>query len=306
MKRTIQNFILVSATALLSNVPTAAFSQTSIVYVDGWSLVFAGWEYNGTSLDLDRNGTGDFNVQWGAFVCTADVPTSACSSSFDVLAVNTNAVLHRFGEATMLRFGETISSTTSSNRIWDDPDNYSRVAGYYFSPRYGTQGYDGPVINAGVGYLGVRFVAADGLHFGWIRLRAPSSNEFGPVVVDWAYESRPNTAILAGDIGSGGQSRQFSVELPDGNSGSLILTRDQLRCELMLNGQFSSAELIRSLRGNGKPIADLGQSVAARTNYTCFFHDVKLSRGEAMQLQHGTGYISIDEGAVIGRVLPID
>ena len=306
MKQMIQSLTLALTTVWLSSMPTVAFGQNSIVYVNGPSLTFGGWEYDGTSLDLDEDGTADFNFQWGGFICTTDIPTSGCSSSFYVLASNTNAMLHRSGEATMLRFGETISSVTSSNRIWEDADNYSRAAGFHFSPRYGTQGYDGPAINAGVGYLGVRFMAADGLHYGWIRLRAPSIAEFGPTVVDWAYESRPNTPLVAGDIGSGNRSQQFVVQFPSGTPGSLILTGDELRCELTLNGQFASAELIRSVRGNAKPVADLGQPGVARTNYTTFFRDVKVSRGEATQLLRGASYISIDDGVVLGRISPVD
>lgn len=50
------------------------------------------------------------------------------------------------------------------------------------------------------------FPRRDGLHYGWIQVRLPGTEtgpegfpiEFAPVVVDWAYETRPNTAIIAG------------------------------------------------------------------------------------------------------------
>jgi len=305
MKRTIQSLTLTFA--LAATVATAS-GQDTIAYFSGPSFTFGGWEYEGTSLDLDRNSSPDFNFQWGPFICTADVPTSGCSSSFYVLALNTNAMLHRLSEVTMLCYGETISSATSSNTTWDDPDNYSRAAGYFFSPRYGTRGYNGPAISSGVGYLGVRFMAADGLHYGWIRLRAPNVAEFGPAVVDWAYEARPNTPIHAGDIDSSNSSQQFTVDFPDGDSGSLILSDDQLRCELTLNGQFASAKLIgpAPARAKEKPIADLGQPLVARTNYTSFFRDVTLSRGDMTKLLRGALSVSIDDGTVVGQILPLD
>jgi hypothetical protein len=222
--------------------------------------------------------------------------------------METNALLHRFSEAKILRLGQVISSATSSNAIWDDADQYSRAASYYFSPRYGTRGYGGPVINAGVGYLGVRFGAAEGLHYGWIRLRTPEPTNFGPVVVDWAFESRPNTPIQSGAIGSGGDSRRFRVSFPNGDFGSLILTGDQLRCELTLDGQFASARLAgpAPAHAKGKSIADLGQPLVSNTNYTSFFREVTLSHGDVKQLLRGATIVSLDDGGLVGQVTPLD
>jgi len=107
MKLTIQSIILATAAMLLAGAPVAV-GQDTIVYVNGPPFLFGGWEYEGTPLDLDGNGSPDFNFQWGPFICTADVPTSGCSSSCYVLALNTNAMLHRFSEVTILRFREPI------------------------------------------------------------------------------------------------------------------------------------------------------------------------------------------------------
>jgi len=58
-------------------------------------------------------------------------------------------------------------------------------------------------------YLGVRFAALDGIHYGWIRVHVPLEllasgvSYFGhtaPFPVDWAYESTPNTPITAGVV----------------------------------------------------------------------------------------------------------
>ena len=67
-----------------------------------------------------------------------------------------------------------------------------------------TSGWSGPFIVPGGGYLGVRFYAADGLHYGWIHalLAVPegdtNSLDGTPLITDWAFETRPNTAIIAG------------------------------------------------------------------------------------------------------------
>ena len=301
MKRTIQNVILTLATALLTNVPTVASSQDSIVYVSGPSFPFQyGVEPADAALDLNSDGAPDFSFQLGYFIGPACLGCGA-SGPYFVWGFETNSTLfQRFNNGSILPFCASIGSPPQTNSIWSNPAVSTTIATLFIGQNGWT--LHGPLPNAGVGYLGVRFHAADGLHHGWIRVtsRLPVS------VVDWAYESRPNTPIRAGDIDSSNQSQQFTVDFPDGNSGSLILSGEQLRCELTLNDQFANAELTRSPRGNGKPIADLGQPLAARTNYTSFFRDVKLSHGEVMQLQRGASYIRIDDGAVVGRVLPID
>ncbi len=302
MKTALKYPALALIALILAVAPLRASARDTIVYTKGPSFIFGGWEYEGTSLDLNQDGTLDFNFQWGAFLCTADIPVSACSSSFYVVVFGTNAMIHQRGEATLLRFGESIGSVIATNRAWDDTDYYSRVSDYYFSARYSTRGYGGPIVSAGVGYIGVRFMAADGLHYGWIRLRTPTGPEFGPTVMDWAYETRPNTPIRAGDISSDRQALYLVADFPNGNSGSLILTEGQLRSELMLNGPYASAKLTRNPRAHGKPIADLGQPLATRTNYTSFFRDVKLNRGETIQLLLNPVYVSVDGGALVGRV----
>lgn len=47
--------------------------------------------------------------------------------------------------------------------------------------------------------MGVHFAAADGMHYGWVRIDAPSF-EAGGVILDWAYETRPDVAILASAV----------------------------------------------------------------------------------------------------------
>jgi hypothetical protein len=78
-----------------------------------------------------------------------------------------------------------------------------------------------------------------------------------------------------------------------------------LRCELGLNGQFASAELIRTPGGNGKPIGDLSQPLVMKTNYTSFFRDITLGRGDVMQLQRGALSVSVDGSALLGQIKPL-
>jgi hypothetical protein len=288
-----------------------ARGQDSIVYFSGPSFQFLYGEIQmiGHGFDLDGSGNQDFAFQQGYFLCTADVPTSGCSSPFYVTASGSNAMLiQRFGQATILPFGAWIGNPPPTNSTWSNPAQSATVASYYFSPRYQTSALTGPLADAGVGYLGVRVTAADGVHYGWIRLQiAPYVG-----VIDWAYETRPNEPIQAGVIGSRGPSVQFDVNFrgprnwPLERSATFILTDNTLRGELTFSGLFSSADILGSAsRGNTVSIESFGEPLAQRTDYTSFFGNVTLSHSEINQLLHGGLYVSIEQGAVIGRISPV-
>ncbi|MBT0606648.1 T9SS type A sorting domain-containing protein [Aequorivita echinoideorum] len=51
------------------------------------------------------------------------------------------------------------------------------------------------------GYLGVKFTFNGNTHYGWIRMDTDVSGSNLITVKDFAYESTPNTAIAAGDMG---------------------------------------------------------------------------------------------------------
>ena len=62
--------------------------------------------------------------------------------------------------------------------------------------------WGGPLSSGQEGYLGVRFYARDGLHYGWIHasLAGDNSSAVYPTITDWAYETRPNTPIVSGAL----------------------------------------------------------------------------------------------------------
>ena len=309
MRRTFQKLSLLFPVLCLFGL-TWARGQDSIVYFSGRSFQFIFGEIQliGHGFDLDASGNTDFAFQQGWFICTADVPTSACSSPFYVTAVGSNAMLiQRFGQATILPFGAWIGNPTPTNSTWSNPAQSATVATYYFSPRYGTSALTGPLPEAGVGYLGVRVTAPDGLHYGWIRLQiAPYVG-----VIDWAYESRPNEPIQAGVIGFGPASRQFTLTFrgadhpPQDRFGTFILIGNTLRAELTFANSLPSADILGSpSRGNLIHIASLGPPVTQKTDHTAFFRDVPLAPSEIKKLLHGGLYLSV-EGDILGRIIPM-
>jgi hypothetical protein len=74
-------------------------------------------------------------------------------------------------------------------------------------------------------FLGARFPLTDGWHYGWVRFGVPDGSSFFlPALLDYAYESRPDTAILAG---AGIDSDQDGVwdlldQCPDTPAGATV------------------------------------------------------------------------------------
>jgi hypothetical protein len=135
--------------------------------------------------------------------------------------------------------------------------------------------------------------------------------------VDWAYETRPDKPIRAGDIGSTRQSIQFTVEFLTPHprpchppqvvgTGSFILTGNTLRSELSLAGQFSSAQILdpNHHRATERLVSDFGQPLVRTSGHTAFFHDATLTRSQVNQLLHGAYYMTVDDGTLAARILP--
>jgi hypothetical protein len=175
---------------------------SSVAYISGpaFSIPDA---YNSTSLDLDQDGVEDFSFSSGPFICTTDVPSSGCTSPYFITSLGPNNILCQGNEAVVLPAGTTIGMVTSSNSAWRSSDG-ATVATAFFSPRYDTSGWGGPLSAPGAGYLGIRFHSQDGLHYGWIHVWLPDGGPFGnsPVVLDWASETSPDAPIDAGLVPS--------------------------------------------------------------------------------------------------------
>lgn len=311
-------------------------AQSNVVYVNGPSFQAGGYrEWNPRGVDFDGDGTNEFLFWSSGMICTADVPTSGCSWPFYIWTGNTNEVLANGFYVTPLSLGE-ITAPQPPASSWIAPNGFygAGIASYWYSLQ-GREivgqllhsGWNTGVADEGVGYLGVRFYSSGGAHYGWIRARLPQTSigtngfplELVPVVVDWAYETQPNTPIRVGDIGTDGESVQFKVEFfdpsprhrrprPVEGSGSLLLTDGKLRGELVLSGKFAEAELRgpANPRARTKPVLDFGPPLVSRTDHTAFFRETTLTRAQIIALAHGLLYVSIDDVDVVGRIKPVE
>jgi hypothetical protein len=271
------------------------------------------------NADLDSDGTDDFIFPTGPMLGTADVPMSGSWMPFHVQAAGTNEFLMTGYYSSVQSFGAWIGGDPPSGAAWSTPgatalltDQWWSLHGRDIGGQLVHSGWNGPLAVSGVGYLGVRFYQPDGLHYGWIRALLSS-----PMVVDWAYETRPNIPIRAGDIDQTRESVQFTVEFLTPHprprhpaqvvgTGSLILTGNTLRGELSLAGQFASAQILdpNHPRAKGRLVSDFGPPLVSAASHTAFFHDATLTRSQVNQLLHGEYYVSTDNGALAARILP--
>jgi hypothetical protein len=325
--------------------------QGGIVYLGGPSFPAGNLrDWSTADLDMNHDGAVEFSFWSSGMICTMDIPTSSCGWPFYVRTGLANEVLMKGNDVSPQLLGEQILSEPATNAIWNIPGGFygAGVSHWWYNLRGRDvgghlvhTGWSGGVGEVGIGYLGVRFHAADGLHYGWIRVRLPRggllvqpltensspvpvsdqpvpvSLELMPVVVDWAYESRTNTPIRAGDIGSDGDSVQFRVEffgtesrhgdsLRDAGKGSAILTGSRLRCELGLNGKYASVELCgpSNPRSQSRALWSLGNPLVSSASRTAFFGDTELSHTQLIHLARGMLYVRVDDGELVGRILP--
>ena len=79
------------------------------------------------------------------------------------------------------------------------------------------------------GYIGVKFDISGSTHYGWIRVM-PSLDGTYCTILDYAYESTPNTGIIAGDFGSGfiGMNELFNnISLSQNNRAFNFVNNDR-------------------------------------------------------------------------------
>ena len=153
-------------------------------------------------MDLNGDGVNDFRF----------VGESAFGGGLYLEPQNRNGVLgypaDRFSSAYLVRrlaAGNDISSTTSSGLLYVgyNPQPLSSITGPYLLynlSRGGDGGGEFARANSRQteGYVGVQFFAADGLHYGWIRVRGGNYNDGR--ILDYAYNTVPGQGLAAGVV----------------------------------------------------------------------------------------------------------
>ncbi len=100
-----------------------------------------------------------------------------------------------------LPFGFQIGATLAPAYYWVSLNSPANAGHSTIS--YGLD-FDGNVVYGGLfhgqnAYLGIEFLIAGQAHYGWVHINNPAG-QAGGFILDWAYETSPNTPIFAGAV----------------------------------------------------------------------------------------------------------
>jgi hypothetical protein len=306
---------------------TCTFAQPTIVYSKGPALELAA-AFGPRGVDLDLDGATDYTFFVDQFNC--DLPTNPCTVSY-LVAGGTNELLTSGGYALIQPLGTRIGPLSPQDARWSAAEVLSVFhTGPDFSRLTSEPFWLGSLADQGIGYLGVRFHAQDGTHYGWIRIRLPADTGQQlppgpwPTVMEWAYDTRPDNPIATGDTGA--ETIEFKMEfatdgLPHGvpQGGDFIAGRANLSgttvsYELRMSGAPTDVEFRgpeppprgRTLAHLEFPFIRLRAGCILCRDVTLYFGETSLNPGQARLLKMGKLYVSLAEGTVIGRIVPVD
>ncbi len=218
-KKKLKNYL-----SLAGGITTAFTSANAqVVYTDVNPDYLLTGNYNTYSLDLNNDGVEDYSV------VNLDTIQSYVSGSYSYKATIKGAALRNpvvsnswlinssasFYEPTPLNQGDAIgssgmfgsySSSLGAPIVANFEYSYllNGVTVYTSNYTFGDFSFDQE------GILGLKFNINGNYHYGWARIEVTSNGLVS--IKDYAYESNPNTSIVAGNNGSGlvGISNQLS------------------------------------------------------------------------------------------------
>lgn len=194
---------IVLAALALSNA-----AHADIVYVDMPNSVLNG---GGGGAPIDFNSNGAIDLSWSIFV--GDDPTCACSTTM----VFSNG--HNGAQTATSNF---MTSAFEAGDLIDASLLFASVSELMIEqwsacctrPAY----CDGDWCGTGqTSYIGARFLINGVEHYGWVRTRRFGQHEWdwSIVLYDFAYESQPQTPIIAGKMCSADTDLSGEVSVSD-------------------------------------------------------------------------------------------
>jgi hypothetical protein len=162
----------------------ASSAQAKVVFTRSDFVLTLG---NGhLSIDLNNDGTTDF------ILIDRCVSQTSCFGSVNMYAraIGQNGVaqepMGHDQQAAALSMGDKIGPAATFKQVGLMLDGSIFSGTHSFGPFAHTQGR----------FLGVGFLISGQVHYGWIGFR--KVNRFTATLLGWAYETEPNTPILAG------------------------------------------------------------------------------------------------------------
>lgn len=180
--------------AVLAGVQSAA---AEVVYTPAHSVILTRHKI---TLDLNHDGIGDFVISNHAF-CTSDI----CGRT---LLARPLGASNKIAGMKGLIFTFYASALNRGARIGPSAD----FSGKLMAASGTEYGYAGRWQNVTNRYLGLKFVTAGEIHFGWARFSVTSgTGKITAALTGYAYETIPNKPILAGQTKG---TNEFAAE-PD-------------------------------------------------------------------------------------------
>jgi len=185
-----------------------ALAQATIAYRQPTEPLFA---WIGQEFDLDGDGQAEFRLFDGSYIPASFFATAASGVGTARLLVTPRGPRDSGSYLVGWNAGSLIGGPTNEWLFWaaqDAPNAYGAalVLGSYIPEDVG-----GDLVGVGdfygiTAFMGIHFQIGSEWHYGWVRFRGGTAGIYGGVfylappgwVLDWAYETRPNTPIRAG------------------------------------------------------------------------------------------------------------
>jgi hypothetical protein len=179
----------ISLALTLAVIGETSFAQGIIHIVPAQPLYYS-YLLTSRDIDLDNDGVADFNLN------------SPDSLAINLTPLNNNGILSVLEPPPdigafiyALPAGASISPSLNPAFVWFDRNSSGGSATIVASSTIGSLGYFQGSTDA---YAGIRFESGGNFHYGWLHIQNFGLN-LGQIS-EWAYESNPNTSILAGAV----------------------------------------------------------------------------------------------------------
>src|SRR5271157_2461793 len=204
----LNTYALAASAAGVGVLALAQPTQASVVYTPTHQVIGANGVYN---LDLTGNGTVNFLIQEWVSGFTSN-NALLCDAAIG------NGVVGKARFASALSAGASIGP----NQKFVGGGNNGEVMLSVTHFTTGSTGYvHGAWSNVRNRYLGLKFQFSGETHYGWARVSVKrQANHFTAVLTGYAYETTPNTAIIAGEIS--GNAADSSGGANSANPGSPV------------------------------------------------------------------------------------
>jgi hypothetical protein len=205
-----KNLIAYAVAASAGLVSASLPAEAEIIYTPSNTPLALNRQNEGpvfTNLDLTNDGVPDFTFGMSSTVHFSSIGYSSRFKFYlKVIPGQTGNEAVRGSQA------PTASAVPAGVRI--GPNEKFGTGGYMVHEVYSRSGHidqsSGSWQKVEFAYVGLKFLTNGQVHYGWARIKFPYPNAFHyPSIYGYAYESTPNTPIVAGQI-SGSESENSS------------------------------------------------------------------------------------------------